>query len=140
MYMINNLLSKAVYISFILMLGSILPNPLFAQDAQPIQIESWITTADRSLLFTKQKEPISFENNSGRGLPIIIDDRQQFQTIDGYGFALTWGSTLHLYNMSPAARKKLLNELFAADGDNAGISYLRLSLGASDLNKIGRAH
>jgi glucosylceramidase len=36
--------------------------------------------------------------------------------------------------MEPAARAALLRELFAADGTNIGTSYLRLSIGASDLN------
>ena len=113
-----------------------LSNALFAQQAGSLQIESWITNPDRSALFTKQPVPVSFEKGAGKGLPIIVDDRQQFQSIDGYGFALTWGSTVHLHNMSAAARKKVLTELFATDGINAGISYLRLTLGASDLNSF----
>jgi len=37
--------------------------------------------------------------------------------------------------MSPAARAALLKELFATDGNNIGVSYLRVSIGASDLNE-----
>ena len=37
--------------------------------------------------------------------------------------------------MDPAARAALLRELFATDSTNIGTSYLRLSIGASDLNE-----
>jgi len=110
--------------------------PATAQNKATSSIESWITNADRSALFVKQPTPIVFERQTkGRGLPIIIDDRQKFQTIDGFGFALTWGSTLHLHNMSPAARKAVMNEIFSVD-TGAGVSYLRLTIGASDLNSF----
>lgn len=102
----------------------------------PIEIESWITTADRSLLFEKQAENITFGKEGWGGLPIIIDDRQEYQSIDGFGFALTEGSAFHLNRMSAPERAKILKELFATDGKNIGISYIRLTLGASDLNNF----
>ncbi len=36
--------------------------------------------------------------------------------------------------MAPEARQAILKELFATDGNNIGVSYLRLSIGASDLD------
>ncbi len=108
----------------------------FAQSANQRQIESWVTKPDRSALFVKQPSTIAFEKGAGRGIPIIIDNQQQYQTIDGFGFALTWGSTVHLKNMSAPERKKVLQELFGTEGTSVGISYLRLTLGASDLNSF----
>src|SRR6185295_18528427 len=55
--------------------------------------------------------------------------------IDGFGFTLTGGSAMHIVRMAPSARVALLRELFATDGTNMGTSYLRLSIGASDLNE-----
>lgn len=52
--------------------------------------------------------------------------------MDGFGFALTGGSAQHLMRMSPDQRARTLHELFAKDG--IAISYLRVSIGASDLN------
>jgi len=108
--------------------------------AQPgLAIESWITTANRSSLFQKQEQQVAFGENRGRGgggLPIVIDERQEFQTIDGFGFAMTEGSAFHLHKMSKDARTEILKELFATDNNNIGISYIRLSLGASDLNNF----
>lgn len=107
-----------------------------AQENNPREIETWVTKADRSTLFQKQPEKITFGNETGKGLPIIIDDRQEFQTMDGFGFALTEGSAFHLHHMSAAARTRILEEMFSTDGNNVGFSYIRLSLGASDLNRF----
>ncbi len=108
-----------------------------AQNGPQRHIEAWVTTNDRSSLFTKQEETHSFKaDNEGRETAIIIDENQKFQSIDGFGFALTGGSAEHLIRMNPSERKKILTELFATDGNNIGISYLRLSLGASDLNSF----
>ncbi|WP_394368421.1 glycoside hydrolase [Hymenobacter qilianensis] len=68
-------------------------------------------------------------------VPIItIDEQQRFQTMDGFGYTLTGGSAMLLHKMSPDARAKLLRELFGTEGNAIGISYLRLSIGASDLD------
>ncbi len=92
---------------------------VFGQQSQPPQIESWITNPDRSMLFTRQTDLVSFaDKNSGRGTAIVIDDAHQLQPIDGFGFALTGGSAELLMKMEPAARKTILNELFATS-DNA---------------------
>lgn len=107
--------------------------------AQPgCKIESWITTCDKKNLFTKQDEIITFNEEFPHrgGVPIIVDDRQQFQQIDGFGYALTGGSAEHLIKMSPKERSKILHELFASDGNNIGVSYIRLTIGASDLNSF----
>ena len=105
--------------------------------AQPGQIESWITNPDRSALFEKQPGNIAFsEKNNGRGPTIVIDDSHQMQTIDGFGFALTGGSAELLMKMNSGERTKIIKELFAWDDKNIGVSYIRLSIGASDLNSF----
>ena len=60
--------------------------------------------------------------------------KQKFQSMDGFGFTLTGGSATLLWQMDADKRKPLLKELFAFDGKNIGISYLRVSIGASDLS------
>lgn len=102
---------------------------------QPSGAEWWLTnTHDSSVLFEKQTT-ISLENYAENDIPTIeIDGSHRFQTMDGFGFSLTGGSAQHLISMSPDKRATLLRELFATDDNNIGISYLRLSIGASDLN------
>ena len=110
---------------------------LFAQNAELGKIESWVTNGDRSALFEKQAETVSFSNKErGWGGKIIIDDNQKLQTIDGFGFALTGGSAELMMKMAPAERSKLIRELFATDANNIGVSYIRLSIGSSDLNSF----
>jgi glucosylceramidase len=111
-------------------------NTLSAQTRKLPEIESWVTTADRADLFQKQPGKITFGKEERRGLPIIVDDRQSYQSIDGFGFALTEGSAFHLHRMFPTTRRKILEQLFATNDKNVGISYIRLTLGASDLNNF----
>ncbi|MDR0542788.1 MAG: hypothetical protein LBH19_11355 [Dysgonamonadaceae bacterium] len=68
-----------------LLTGILLIHSLFLLHAgNPDEIEAWITTADRSSLFTKQEKPFLFGNERGRGgSTIIVDERQSFQSIDG---------------------------------------------------------
>jgi glucosylceramidase len=110
---------------------------LSAQTSSPNQIEGWVTNPDRSSLFQRQLEPIVFRNrNDARGATIVVDAAQQMQSVDGFGFALTGGSAENLVKMSKEARVKILRQIFATDGNNLGVSYLRVSIGASDLNSF----
>lgn len=56
--------------------------------------------------------------------------------MDGFGFALTGGSAELLMKMTPEARTRVLKQIISTDGTGAGVSYLRLSIGASDLNSF----
>ncbi len=105
-----------------------------AQTTLP-EIESWITKPDRSALFERMPEKIPFsENGRGRGLPIVIDESHSMQTIDGFGFALTGGSAELMMKMSSSARKELITSLFSDQEKGIAVSFIRLTIGASDLN------
>ena len=54
--------------------------------------------------------------------------------MDGFGYTLTGGSAMHIAKMNAPARARLLQELFGTGTNDIGISYLRLSIGASDLS------
>uniref|UniRef100_Q024E9 Glucosylceramidase n=1 Tax=Solibacter usitatus (strain Ellin6076) TaxID=234267 RepID=Q024E9_SOLUE len=96
--------------------------------------EVWLTTPDKSALFERQKQSPVLAAPGSRNPTIEIDERQKFQPIDGFGFALTGGSAQHLVRMSAAARAAILKELFGTADREIGVSYLRLTIGASDLN------
>lgn len=98
-------------------------------------VQFWLTSPSSDLLFQKQQNIISIHEFRDDSIPVIdINSGQTFQAIDGFGNCLTDGSAMLLKKMSPGSRKEILNELFATDGKNIGISYLRISLGASDLS------
>lgn len=102
--------------------------------AQSKTVSEWVTKPDKSQLFQLQPTPVALSNNA-TGQPVIeVDEKQVYQPIDGFGFALTGGSAQPIIRMSAAARASLLKELFGTGNGQIGISYLRLSIGASDLN------
>ena len=96
--------------------------------------EIWLTNPDKSALFARTPSA-GFSAAPGANPTIDVDDHRKFQPIDGFGFALTGGSAQHLVRMEPATRAAILKELFTTDGNGIGVSYLRLTIGASDLNE-----
>jgi len=112
----------------------------FASIAQSIpDAQLWLTNSDKSALLSPQAAPLHFSPSAdqlpGIAVPTItVNDMQQFQPIDGFGFALTGGSAQLLLRMTPARRTALLNQLFTTDGNGIGVSYIRVTIGASDMN------
>jgi glucosylceramidase len=124
----------------------------YAQTQKTVTLSSWLTDPGNSVFFEKQSaHPRMMPVSSGTWAPeegavmlvdtmaatravITVDVRKVSQTIDGFGFALTGGSAQHIIRMSPAGRTVLLRELFSPEGRGIGTSYLRVSIGASDLN------
>jgi len=109
--------------------------PVVSPDVRTAGVDLWLTTMDRSALFARQKPPLAFGQADDQYPSIEVDASKTFQTIDGFGYALTGGSALHLIRMNAASRAALIKELFASDDLNIGVSYLRVSIGASDLNE-----
>jgi glucosylceramidase len=101
----------------------------FAQNG----VSWWLTSSDKVALLTKQT-PLSFGSDNNSSSTIAINAAKKYQYVDGFGFALTGGSAQLMMRMAPAERKKLINEVFGKTGNEIGVSYLRLSIGSSDLN------
>ena len=99
-----------------------------------VMAEAWITSPARNILFEKYKGELEFRTVANTDPAIVVDTTSTFQTIDGFGDCLTGGSAILLNKMTQVARTGLLNELFSTDGNSIGISYLRISIGASDLS------
>lgn len=97
------------------------------------EVQIWLTKGDESVKL-QQQAPVVFVNNSGNSQNIEIDDTQKFQYVDGFGYTLTGGSVEVINRLSPSKRKALLKELFGNDKNSISVSYLRLSIGASDLD------
>lgn len=94
-------------------------------------VDLYLTNSDKSELFKLQstKVPLYSENIN---FSITVNPEITYQEMDGFGFSLTGGSAMHLNNMSASVRANILNELFSLNG--IGVSYLRVSIGASDLD------
>ncbi len=96
----------------------------------------WLTNPETYVLFQKQNKSLIFGSEVNQNPTIEVDTTKLYQTIDGFGNCLTGGSAMLLSKMAPASRASILKELFATDGNNIGISYLRVSIGASDLDEL----
>jgi glucosylceramidase len=96
--------------------------------------QSWITTTDESSKLQKQNDLV-FNSDANSNQTISVDASQRFQTIEGFGFSLTGGSAQTILKLDKAKKEALLQELFSRKEDAIGLSYLRISIGASDLNE-----
>lgn len=111
------------------------PNTIQSKDSMSPQktVDIYHTNADGSILFEHQK--IFLEQDSTIVEHIIkIDLYKSYQSMQGFGFALTGGSAEHIMRMDETAKLKLIKELFGKNKGEIGLSYLRISLGASDLD------
>jgi len=83
---------------------------------------------------TSADTTITFASGSNNNATITVNGTTTYQTMDGFGYTLTGGSAIVINRMPTAARSALLNELFTRNYTSLGVSYLRLSIGASDLD------
>lgn len=118
--------------------GDPAPNPTPVPPIPPAvnEMDFWLTTANESNKLQKQSTVLSFGTRVNQYINIDIDEAVAYQTVDGFGFTLTGGSAEVINQLSAAKRTELLQELFGGGAAGISINYLRLSIGASDLNSI----
>ncbi|MCM4160878.1 glucosylceramidase [Antarcticibacterium flavum] len=97
--------------------------------------ELWLTTLDQQSLLKRSEININSTEETEAHATINIDTSTTFQKIDGFGYTLTGGSAMHINAMSDNAKTDLIQELFGTSEGDLGVSYLRLSIGASDLDE-----
>jgi len=101
-------------------------NPVIKGD-----VTIYVTTANRSFDF--KKDSIDFDSKIISQNNIYINPSQRYQTMDGFGAAVTGSSALNLFKMSPADRTKFLKETFSVS-EGMGFSYIRIAIGCSDFS------
>jgi glucosylceramidase len=108
--------------------------------SRKLNVEVWLTRPDRSALFNKQEGYLPVDVATRHSATITVNPSKSYQTMDGFGFALTGGSADLISKLPPAMRDDLLQELFSTDGSGIGLTHLRLSIGASDLSRISYSY
>lgn len=98
------------------------------------QVAFWLTNPDKSALFQQQNVALNFSGGVAVEPVITVDSTTTYQTIDGFGYALTGGSAQLIYSLPADQRAALEQELFGTDDNHIGVSYLRVSIGASDMS------
>jgi len=135
-------ISKLTLVSFLALLSScatgneiVQPTPKPADSTKVVdsQVACWLTSFSSSFL-KKQNTALNFVVSTNSYPTIIVDSTSRFQTMDGFGFAMTGGSAYLINKLATTDRSNLVKELFSNDSSSIGINYLRISIGASDLN------
>ncbi len=102
-----------------------------AKEKHPIDL--WLSDPAANVFFERQNE---VQETLDSELVITVDSETSFQTMDGFGYTLSQGSAQHLLGMSEEARNTILEEMFGEGENDIRISYLRLSVAASDLSEF----
>lgn len=90
----------------------------------------WVTTPDRAELM-HDRGTVAFTNTPSSDPTIMIDPTRRYQTMDGFGAAITDSTASVLYRLTPAARTQAMRSLFDQE-QGIGVSALRQPMGASD--------
>ncbi len=103
------------------------PNPPPAGDVSVL-----VTTADLTRDLAWDGADFGSASNMSPNT-IRLDPTQRYQTMDGFGTALTGSASYNLMKMAPTDRKKFLTETFS-DTEGYGHSYIRVAIGCSDFS------
>jgi glucosylceramidase len=96
-------------------------------------VEVWLSTADRRLKLAKQPD-IEMSARGSAPADVVIDVQKKYQTMVGFGAAMTDSSAWLLRNkLNFLQRLALLHELYGPP-PNLGLNMMRLTIGASDFS------
>ena len=109
--------------------------PRAAEQPAPADVSVWITTAGHTRALAPSA-PARFAGRASARPQIVVDDTQRFQEIVGFGASLTDSSAwLIQHKLDARQRDALLEELFGREGNGLGLSFSRLTIGASDFSR-----
>lgn len=102
----------------------------------PPKVAVWLTTNDRRLRLQREPDLLPDPPPGADARPdIAIDTTRTFQTITGFGAALTDASAWLIHQRLDAAQRQvLLDDLFGPP-PGLGLDILRVTIGASDFSK-----
>ncbi|RKS67968.1 glucosylceramidase [Motilibacter peucedani] len=94
------------------------------------QARVWVTTVDRAELL-HERSPVPFTAHDTSQVTIRVDPSATYQSMDGFGAALTDSSAAVLSSLPQAQRDATMRSLFDPV-QGIGISFLRQPVGSSD--------
>lgn len=101
-------------------------------------VQKWLTTSDLSQHLTQQAN-LGFSATSGSAT-ISVDNTQKYQSIVGFGAAMTDTSAWLLSDkLSSTAHTNLMNALFSPS-QGIGMSWLRIPMGSSDFSATAQPY
>lgn len=107
------------------------PTPTPGPTVETADATLWTTTFDKTRDF--EKKGVAFGKASTMSPKAVRFTDETFQTVDGFGLAVTQASCYNLLRMSASDRTALLKELFSPT-EGAGSSLIRVCIGGSDFS------
>jgi glucosylceramidase len=96
------------------------------------QAITYTTSAMGDLKFNKE---IVYPSNTTIGENVLkVNAEKIFQKIEGFGYAFTGGTAQLIAALPLAKRDAIMQEIFGKQTNDLNISYIRVSMGASDLD------
>jgi glucosylceramidase len=114
--------------------AAVIPTVVVPPTPVVTDIEFWLTKSDQSVKLEKQSAILKFGTSFNNYNSVEINDATTYQEMEGFGYTLTGGSAQVINQLGSAAKKDLLQELFGQSTNSISINYLRVSIGASDLD------
>ena len=133
----STLLSLLGWVAVLAACGSDSPGEQPGQPETPTppatgDVTLFVTTNNRSEDFARKS--IAFgEKDNMSPTTVTLLPATRYQTMDGFGAAITGSTCYNLMKMTPADRTKFLTETFS-DKEGMGYSYIRIAIGCSDFS------
>ncbi len=108
------------------LLAAVFPVELTAQ-------EGFVYTTDGTRTFSLTRTDITGSKDDNIHSAIVLKPSETYQSIDGFGFAITYSSCYNLLKMSKEDRTQLLTKTFSPT-EGYGVSYVRISIGCNDFS------
>jgi glucosylceramidase len=105
-----------------------------ASPAAPPAAKMWLTTANETRKLAPQ--PMVKSTGASKGDEAVsIDSAKRFQRMHGFGAAMTDASAELFSRLPDAKRRAIMVELFGRKNGGLGLSFTRLTVGASDFSR-----
>lgn len=101
-------------------------------DTETGDVTIYVTTSNRTQDFKKHAVDFSKKSNMSP-TTIKLEPNTRYQTMDGFGAAVTGSTCYNLMQMTAENRTKFLKETFSPT-EGMGQSYIRISIGCSDFS------
>lgn len=117
-------------IAFIILLNGCQPEEVTPTMIDQYRITPYLTKGDQSQLLAMQDVITTSLDAEEKLFTVLLDLQKTYQTMDGFGAAMTESSAYVMSQLPEEVQESLINDLFGQDG--IGISFIRLPMGASD--------
>ncbi|MBP1677774.1 MAG: O-Glycosyl hydrolase family 30 [Bacteroidetes bacterium] len=128
---------KIRVLSISLVLGLLLLSPCHAASknvkTKSSNVKAYVTTADRSMELSEKTMALKNGASYSAANSIVLRPATKYQTMDGFGAAVTGSTCYNLLKMTPENRAKFLEQTFS-ERKGYGYSYIRVAIGCSDFS------